>query len=113
MAKFDTRVSIVGISDITSEADQYDNGQFTLISQEALGNPGADPKNGTCVMFGDQFGISYSPNYFISVGETTSDGAGGLMRIVAGLVSTMQPSYKEMTFTIRAVARPDNNWQFI
>lgn len=31
--------------------------QFFLVSQGGLGNPSADPKSGTCLKFGDEFGI--------------------------------------------------------
>jgi hypothetical protein len=95
-------VSVLGISDITLEAYGYQTGQLVLVSQGALGNPGADPKNGTCVMFGDQFGMyivleSQSPQYtFVSVSEDTIEGS-------SGLVTDDRPtSNEEITFTIRS-----------
>jgi hypothetical protein len=92
----DTSLYVLDISDITSQADQYETGQFILISQGALVNPTADPKNGTCVMFGDQFGMyapsrSQAPNYYwLSVDEDPN---------YSGYVEgNTQPS----TFTIRS-----------
>jgi hypothetical protein len=95
-----TGLTVLGISDITSQADQYESGQFILVSQGALGNPSSDPKNGTCVMFGDQFGM-YSPSfsqpsyyYFAAVDEDPNDSG--------YVIGNAQASIAEMTFTIRS-----------
>jgi hypothetical protein len=85
----------VEITDITSQSGDLAFGQFILVSQGGLGNPSADPKNGTCVKFGDQFGIyQTSTNYgkWVAVDE----GDSGI------LVSTTQASIADITFTMRS-----------
>jgi hypothetical protein len=94
------------INDIASESCNYEAGQFILVSQEALGNPGADPKNGTCVMFGDQFGMylplwSQAPSYYLAAVDEDPNYSG----YVEGNVNQQgqaQVSIADMTFTIRS-----------
>jgi hypothetical protein len=91
------------LSDITTQAGWYESGQFVLVSQGALGNPSADPKSGTCVKFGDQFGL-YQQQSWVAVSDGTACDQGCC--IESGIVFSTGHGYQatndEMTFTIRS-----------
>jgi hypothetical protein len=98
------------IADITTQAYLYETGQFILVSQGALGNPSADPKLGTCVKFGDQFGMFQQlEQSWVAVSDGTACHAAPCDQdccVPSGIVFStgygFPASNDEMIFTIRS-----------
>jgi hypothetical protein len=96
-------VADLSISDITTQAGYYESGQFVLVSQGALANPSEDPKSGTCVKFGDQFGL-YQQQSWVAVSDGTACNQGNCVESGV-LFSTglgFPATNDEMIFTIRS-----------